>query len=869
MSRFVWDNANDTMNRLGDLNNDGLEDLLVYFPLTDYSLLTQNQSIWYYPRDVATGFSNPVVVELSESTHSGSLHDISIFDFNSDGLTDIVFLIDEGQRIVPWLRTESGWTEGAPLETPIEFCPDDICHFRIADIDQDGLPDILFWNGALQVAAWYNNGDGEYTRVVLNADEVGQSLPVIEQEAVISDYEGDGDLDVIIKERDVVFLIEQTDSGSFRDMQFAYIQASNILHQNEPSAFADVNGDGLQDFVTFAFENEFYNTDGIAILLAPFSLEDEEQVHFIPTPSFNSDSHLNQLLAPGRIVSPGDLDGDGTEDIVRINGVLESTGLTLFDPLNQHGRRGFSMHYAAHGDGSFSQLANSFSPEPGLNRQYQYTDINSDGVSDRLIVTSVRVSHDLGEQEVDHSGIMVWGLLSNPYEPGTVLSEQDTIVAVSDMTHLTHVDIDLDGRQELILTRDSAVRVIDEVDGFGYRYSPDTRFDDICGFRSLVAQFDTNPTPDLISMRLNTGGGRPAPAVYMNIKAGEFGTLTVNNAINYQYYNDRILDPVQDAALEGGSSAFSAGDVNGDGFDDLILRGYYVAGDISYDSACIVWFSDGAGGFSLGPATELSFPPGPNGELIEAINLNDDAYCDIITFGNRESGFTLEAFTSSGDGNFEPSWSAPLNGAHGFELPYWLHVDDFNSDGWDDVVALRTDRHSFSHAYIYFGSNEGLASDPIILMGRGDLEVTSVDLDGNGLKDIISCHNREYQQLPSSVSIYYQITNREFLPRISINDLTMSGVDSLDLNNDGAPDLIACQSLSSSFIGPDNVRVFYSIPSPCLPDLNLDKQLNFYDISLFIELFLAQRPLVDFNRDGSHNFFDVSAMIESYLQGCP
>lgn len=55
----------------------------------------------------------------------------------------------------------------------------------------------------------------------------------------------------------------------------------------------------------------------------------------------------------------------------------------------------------------------------------------------------------------------------------------------------------------------------------------------------------------------------------------------------------------------------------------------------------------------------------------------------------------------------------------------------------------------------------------------------------------------------------------------------------------------------------------------CLPDLDANCVLNFFDVSRFTQLFTQQDPQVDFNNDGEIDFFDVSAFINAFTQGCP
>ena len=57
--------------------------------------------------------------------------------------------------------------------------------------------------------------------------------------------------------------------------------------------------------------------------------------------------------------------------------------------------------------------------------------------------------------------------------------------------------------------------------------------------------------------------------------------------------------------------------------------------------------------------------------------------------------------------------------------------------------------------------------------------------------------------------------------------------------------------------------------SACLPDINGDGDLNFFDISAFLSAFNAQDAAADFNGDGQFNFFDISDFLSAFSAGCP
>jgi hypothetical protein len=56
--------------------------------------------------------------------------------------------------------------------------------------------------------------------------------------------------------------------------------------------------------------------------------------------------------------------------------------------------------------------------------------------------------------------------------------------------------------------------------------------------------------------------------------------------------------------------------------------------------------------------------------------------------------------------------------------------------------------------------------------------------------------------------------------------------------------------------------------SACAADLNGDRELNFFDISLFLKLYSTGDPDADFNNDKELNFFDVSEFLSAFSKGC-
>ncbi|MBL4698318.1 MAG: hypothetical protein JKX70_05750, partial [Phycisphaerales bacterium] len=83
--------------------------------------------------------------------------------------------------------------------------------------------------------------------------------------------------------------------------------------------------------------------------------------------------------------------------------------------------------------------------------------------------------------------------------------------------------------------------------------------------------------------------------------------------------------------------------------------------------------------------------------------------------------------------------------------------------------------------------------------------------------------------------------------------------------------------LISTITGPgfpemnlEEILLSHETNEPCsLADINADGNLNFFDISAFIELLNAQDPAADFTNDGNWNFFDVAVFLGAFAEGCP
>lgn len=196
-------------------------------------------------------------------------------------------------------------------------------------------------------------------------------------------------------------------------------------------------------------------------------------------------------------------------------------------------------------------------------------------------------------------------------------------------------------------------------------------------------------------------------APYTNDNADNSGTV-------YIYYGNQSssMDNTADVRIKGlevndlaGFSVSSAGDVNNDGFDDIIigLPEKYSNGSTPYSGTAVIFY----GGPIMG--IKANYPE---------LTLND---ADVVLKGEK----ALDKFGTT-----------------------VARAGDFNYDGYDDVIvgapyADGTDGYNRGRAYIFFGGTDMNVSADVRITGSNDNDKIAAglsgggDVDGDGYSDVI------------------------------------------------------------------------------------------------------------------------------------
>jgi FG-GAP-like repeat/FG-GAP repeat len=210
--------------------------------------------------------------------------------------------------------------------------------------------------------------------------------------------------------------------------------------------------------------------------------------------------------------------------------------------------------------------------------------------------------------------------------------------------------------------------------------------------------------------------------------------------------------PAPDSNGRFGASVASAGDINGDGYDDVIIGG---AG-FNQNIGRAYLYLGGAAGLSSSPTTTLTGPDGPGGffgvSVASAGDVNGDGYADLIIGGDGVSSNTGRAYLYLGGAAGVSSSSSPTttltgpDGASGFFGASVAGAGDVNGDGYADVVVgAYATGNGTGRAYLYLGTTGGLSAisnamltGPDGASGRFGSSVAGAgDVNRDGYADVI------------------------------------------------------------------------------------------------------------------------------------
>src|SRR5262245_29470561 len=204
-----------------------------------------------------------------------------------------------------------------------------------------------------------------------------------------------------------------------------------------------------------------------------------------------------------------------------------------------------------------------------------------------------------------------------------------------------------------------------------------------------------------------------------------------------------------------GSSVATAGDVNGDGFSDVIIGAYLFSNGEGIEGSATVFLGSATG---LGATPAWVVEGGSGGanlgySVSTAGDVNGDGFSDVIvgalnfSNGQQGEGRALVFLGSASGLATTPAWATEGNQTAAQYGGWVSTAGDVNGDGFGDVIVgaprFRHGQTEEGRAFLFLGSSTGLATTPAWTAESDEDDAyfgyvsTAGDVNGDGFSDVI------------------------------------------------------------------------------------------------------------------------------------
>lgn len=345
-----------------------------------------------------------------------------------------------------------------------------------------------------------------------------------------------------------------------------------------------------------------------------------------------------------------------------------------------------------------------------------------------------------------------------------------------------------------------------------------------------------------------------------------------------------ILESGQDNA-NGGYSVSTGGDVNRDGFSDVLVGAPFY--DMGEDNEGVIFVFNGSGSGVVSVALSFgqsNFAGGLLGFSVAcAGDVNGDGFSDVIAgaLGYEDpmaSNTTGAAFIYHGSAigfSFNKKLWANTDANMGFSV---AGAGDVNGDGYSDVVVgANKHRENDGAAYVFHGSAVGVNSTIVTTLtivdsdsGMGNSVACAGDVNGDNFSDIIVGAPKfsDGQNLEGAAFIYQGSLS-------GINDVAVSTIQGNqasanmgfsvasagDVNGDGYSDVfVGAYTYDNGDVDEGNAFVYHGSAASSATAFKITKEINKADASFGYSVASAG----DVNGDG---FSDVIVGAPHFDQG--
>jgi len=750
----------------GDVNGDGYSDIIVGATYYDNGQTDEGRAYVYLGSASGLAASPAWTVESDQSDARFGWAVATAGDVNGDGYSDVIVGAhwydnnqpDEGRAYV-YLGSASGlgsspaWT--AESDQAAAFFGDSVA--AAGDVNGDGYSDVLVG------ASFYDNGQSQEGRAYVylgSASGLGSSPSWTAESdqgnsyfghrvATAGDVNSDGYSDVIVGAYS--YDNGQTDEGR----AFVYLGSASGLASSPAwtaesdqagsyfgSAVAmagDVNGDGYSDVIVgaYGYGNGQTGEGRAFVYLGSAS-------GLASSPAWTAESDQALACFGVSVATAGDVNGDGYSDII--------VGAYEYDNGETDEGRAYVYLGSASGLVTFPAWT---AESDQASAQYGYSvatagDVNGDGYSDVIVGAE---SYDNGETDEGRAFVYP-GSAAGPATSAAWAVESQQGYVNYGYSVASAGDVNGDGYSDVIV---GAYRY----PGRAYVY-----LGSASGLATTAAWTAVDQSGSEFGYSVASAGDVNGDG-YSDVIVGEPWYISDGKALVYHGSASGLSTTPAWTARGGqadcnfGNSVASAGDVNGDGYSDVIVGAEYYTTSFPPN----YYPSGGVARVFLGSASGLGATAAWNGRgeqkyayfghsVASAGDVDGDGYSEVIvgaynfTYGQTSEG-RVYVFRGSEQGvGRTGGWVVESNQAGAYFGYSVSSAGDVNGDGYSDVIIGATgyddDQTDEGRAYLYLGSASGLVTPPAWTAEShqtgsdyGFCVASAGDVNGDGYSDVV------------------------------------------------------------------------------------------------------------------------------------
>ena len=690
-------------------------------------------------------FGNQRFTPFTITTSASGAASVYAADLDADGLVDVLSASSTDGKLA-WYRNEGGGVFSS--QRLVSGNTMGVWSVYAADLDGDGRMDVLSAAFAQNRIAWYRNEDGN----TFSAPRVITTTASGAMSVYAADMDADGLLDVLSASSidSTIAWYRNEGAGVFSSQRVLTTEAQGAM-----SVYAaDLDGDGALDVLSASSDDHtiaWYRNEGGG--------------------AFSAQRVITADANGASSVHAADLDGDGRLDVLSASSndntiawYRNEDGEAFSPPrVVTTGAEGALSVYAADldGDGLLDVLSASY----GQNSIAWYRNEGSGAFSSQRVITAdANGAGSVFAVDLDNNGLL--DVLSASFqdnkiawyrnEGGDVFAVQRVITAAaSGASSVYATDLDGDGLPDVLTSAANDNTITWYHNEGGGTFSPQRVITvHANGVVSLYAtDLDGDGLPDVLSASANDN----TIAWYRNEGGGVFSSQHVITVDAY------------------GARSVHAADLDADGFVDVLSAS-------SFDNK-IAWYRNEGGSSGFSPQRVISSDAAV-AMAVHAADLDGDGRQDVLSASFYDR--TIAWYRNEGGGLFSLKRviAADANGVVS------MHAADLDGDGALDVLsAFKNDNK------IVWYRNEGggaFSSQRVITTeAHGALSVHAADLNDDGRLDVLSASVDD-----NTIAWYRNEGDGVFSPqRVITSDAAgASSVFAADLDGDGRLDVLSASS---------------------------------------------------------------------------